>query len=351
MDQSGKSEFLPGFWYAALPSEELRRKGMRRQRLFGLPLLFVRDGSGAVHALDDHCPHRGIPLSDGSFDGWEIECCYHGWRFSCSGQCTAIPSLTPDSSVNPGRIKVRTYESAESDGLIWIYKRKSKEPLPPVPFLEKPSENYTLQVLSRTMRCEMDHGIIGLMDPAHGPFVHQAWWWRTGKSIHEKEKRFEPIDYGFRMSAHNPSSNSAAYKLLKIYGEPITTTIDFVLPNRRIEKIRSGKFWYSSLAVVTPVDELETRLDFVAAWNVFRGVPFLKSIQRYFGSKFIDQDKRIMEKQAAGLRDRPNLMLIDGADTPAKWYFQLKNAYQKSVEEGTEFENPIHEPVTLRWRS
>ena len=40
----------------------------------------------------------------------------------------------------------------------------------------------------------MDHGIIGLMDPAHGPFVHQAWWWRSAASIHEKTKKFEPLD-------------------------------------------------------------------------------------------------------------------------------------------------------------
>ena len=36
--------------------------------------------------------------------------------------------------------------------------------------------------------CNVDHGIIGLMDPAHGPFVHQAWWWRSGASIHEKDE-------------------------------------------------------------------------------------------------------------------------------------------------------------------
>ncbi len=41
------------------------------------------------------------------------------------------------------------------------------------------------------------------------------------KSIHEKAKQFEPIPFGFRMSKHSPSTNSAPYQLLKkMTGEP-----------------------------------------------------------------------------------------------------------------------------------
>ena len=115
----------------------------------------------------------------------------------------------------------------------------------------------------------VDHGIIGLMDPAHGPFVHQAWWWRSRRSIHDKQKAFEPITNGFRMSTHTPSSNSAPYKLLNaLYGAPVTTTIDFVLPNMRFEQTRCGRAWFSSRATVTPVRRDLCRLDFCAAWNV-----------------------------------------------------------------------------------
>src|SRR6266581_3184213 len=48
---------------------------------------------------------------------------------------------------------------------------------------------------------------------------------------------------------NSPSTNSAPYRLLKkITGEPVTTTIDFVLPNSRTEEDRSGKLWFSSRA-------------------------------------------------------------------------------------------------------
>ena len=110
--------------------------------------------------------------------------------------------------------------------------------------------------------CGVDQAIIGLMDPAHGPFVHQAWWWRSRHSIREKEKRFEPIPNGFRMSPHAPSANSAPYKILKLLtGEPASTTIDFVLPNQRFEQIRAGNYWLSSRTTVTPIRPDDVKRD------------------------------------------------------------------------------------------
>ena len=47
----------------------------------------------------------------------------------------------------------------------------------------------------------------------------------------------------------------------------------------------------------------------------------------------------------------PNLMLIDDADRPAKWYFALKSALRESRRTGAEMVHPMSGPVTLRWRS
>ena len=128
------------------------------------------------------------------------------------------------------------------------------------------------------------------------------------------------------MSAHAPSGNSAPYKLLGVYGEPITTTIDFVLPNRRLETIRCGDKWFSSLTTITPVTPSTCRIDVAAAWNVFYRVPGVTFLARFFGARFVRQDQETMIEQARGLRSHPALMLIDDADKPAKWYFALKQA-------------------------
>jgi phenylpropionate dioxygenase-like ring-hydroxylating dioxygenase large terminal subunit len=358
---AAESLMLRGFWYSPLCSSQLGRGrprgrgALKTARLLGTPLVLGRDREGRAFAMRDSCPHRGMPLSLGHFDGVELQCHYHGWRFDAqTGQCRLIPSLTADSKLVVERIRAGHFICEEHDGYVWVYvpypgtRGEAEEPCPRLPLF---GERYRMAHLSADLPLSIDHGIIGLMDPAHGPFVHQAWWWRSGSSIHEKQKHFEPIPLGFRMSAHAPSANSAAYKLLGVYGEPVVTTIDFRLPNIRLEQIRCGNKWFSSRAMVTPVTATTCRIDFCAAWNVFRYVPFMPSIFRFFGRMFIGQDQVTMTEQSLGLKDNPPLMLIDDADRPAKWYFALKQAYLRSRESGTPFEHPMAGPVTLRWRS
>jgi hypothetical protein len=155
------------------------------------------------------------------------------------------------------------------------------------------------------------------------------------------------------MAAHTPSSNSAPYQLLRLYADAdsIATTIDFVLPNIRTETIRAGKYWFSSLTTVTPVTRNRCRIDVVAAWNLFRWVPFVSGVMKFVFGKFVEQDRRTMAMQAEGLKHNPHLMLIDDADRPAKWYFQLKAAHLESKRTGKAMKHPMDGPVTLKWRS
>jgi len=325
---------LRGFWYPALESHRVNGRELRRAMLLGVPLVVGRDAQGQAFALRDSCPHRGIPLSYAQFDGRTIECCYHG-KFKVE------------------RIFAESFPCEEHDGYFWVHipGPAARGEVPPAPRLPVYSEPYRIVRLSADLPCHVDHGIIGLMDPAHGPFVHQAWWWRSRRSIHEKEKVFEPIPNGFRIRAHAPSANSAFYKLLGVYGEPITTTIEFVLPNMRFEEIHCGPRWFSSRTTVTPVTASHCRIDFCAAWNVFRWMPFMVQLFSAFGRTFIEQDRRTMVQQAEGLKHNPHLMLIDDADRPAKWYFQLKAAHLKAKQTGQPMQHPIPGPVTLRWRS
>jgi phenylpropionate dioxygenase-like ring-hydroxylating dioxygenase large terminal subunit len=362
--QAPDSLMLTGFWYRALPADRFQRNQLHRAMLLEIPLVIGRDRQGRPFALRDACPHRGMPLHCGKFDGASLECSYHGWTFDAhNGQCQLIPSLTADQSLKVDRIYAGSYPCEEQDGFVWVYIpdpgpqgagfSMREEAQEAAPLIEKFSDKYELAYLTADMPVSIDHGIIGLMDPAHGPFVHQAWWWRSRHSIHEKKKNFEPIPYGFRMSAHTPSSNSAPYKLLRLYAaaDSITTTIDFVLPNLRRETIRAGKYWFSSLTTVTPITRNQCRIDVVAAWNLFRWLPFGPDLLKFVFAKFVEQDRRTMELQAEGLQHNPHLMLIDDADRPAKWYFGLKAAYLEAKRTGTELRHPMAGPVTLKWRS
>lgn len=345
-ESTGAKPFPSGLWYFAMPGRWLPAGRMVAKKLFGLPLLFGRASDGEVFCLLDICPHRGIPLHYGAFDGSEVECCYHGWRFDRRGSCTAIPSLVEGQKLDVGRIKVRRFHCREAQGNIWIFNGADPGDAPPLPGLPPVCDRPPLLAEQMPFPCHVDHAIVGLMDSAHGPFVHQSWWWRSRRSIHAKEKRYGPSELGFQMRRHMPSANSFAYRIL---GGGVSTEITFRLPGIRIEHIEAGRHTIVGLTAVTPVDETQTELHH----QIYCSVPWLTPLRpllRPFARKFLGQDRDIVVKQQDGLRYNPPLMLINDADLPAKWYYRLKKEWQAAQAERRAFANPVPE-TTLRWQS
>jgi len=293
--------FLRNLWYYALPSAALKPAQMVSKLLLGEPVLFARKKDGSVFAIRDICPHRGMPLSYGQFDGNEVECCYHGWKFNEAGTCTCIPALVGHEGITPENIRVRDYPLQEQQGGLWIFMGDGKPPgeLPPVPTI--PDIPLTARpAICETMHfpCYLDHAVIGLMDPAHGPFVHTSWWWRSRKSIHEKSKPFGPSHLGFTMKRHKPSSNSFAYKLL---GGTPETEISFQLPGVRIEHIRAGRNVIGGLTCVTPINDTETEITH-AIYATTGWLKLLAPIIRLFARRFLNQDRDVVVRQQDGLK-------------------------------------------------
>ena len=105
-------------WIPVALSTDLPVASVIPARLTTASLAIWRAQSGAVSAVADRCPHRGMRLSHGFVRGEALSCIYHGWRYGKSGNCLAIPahpSLTP-----PEAIRVATYRAGERDGVIWV---------------------------------------------------------------------------------------------------------------------------------------------------------------------------------------------------------------------------------------
>jgi phenylpropionate dioxygenase-like ring-hydroxylating dioxygenase large terminal subunit len=333
-------------WYYAVPSRRLRHRAVLAKVMLGEPILIGRDAAGVPFALRDLCPHRGMPLSAGRFDGQEVECCYHGWRFDTRGHCVAIPALVPGQAFTPDRIRVPSYPVREVQGNVWVFFGDDLAAAPEIPFIEGFERSSPDLVESVSFAASIDHAVVGLMDPAHGPFVHRAWWWRSRHSIQTKAKAFVPSSYGFTMSRHAPSANSRAYRLL---GGMPETEIIFRLPSIRIEQIRAGRHRVANLTAITPVASRVTEINHCVYWTA----PWLTALRpflRHYVHAFLHQDGAIMERQQQGLRYNPPLTLIEDADTQARWYYRLKREYRRARAEGRPFENPV-EPRTLKWRS
>lgn len=349
--------FLRNIWYHAMPSWKLKPGKMVAKVLLNQPILFGRTQSGKAFALRDICPHRAVPLSCGWFNGDEVQCCYHGWRFDAHGKCTEIPSLMADQQMDLSRFDVQSYEIREIQGNLWIYMpdpdhhrvRPPDLEVPRVPgFPEdaKPNITYTMR-----FACYIDHAVVGLMDPAHLPYVHRAWWWRSAKldgeiTLNDEIKWFDPSPYGFTMRRHRMANMGRGYWLM---GGVPDNEIIFHLPGVRTEEITTAKHRVTNLTTVTPLTDDQTDVTFELYWDLPWG-NLLKPILPYLIRTFLGQDRDVVMHQQTGLKYESVLRLIKDSDTLARWYYQLKNEYRRSQEEGREFVTPVKTQL-LKWRA
>ena len=348
-----KAELLRGLWYVAAPARAVRPGRTLSKTLLGEPVLIGRAADGAVFALRDICPHRGIPLRYGRFDGATITCSYHGWRFDRTGACVEIPSLREGQHIDLDKIRCGAYPCEERHGLIWVYvppadARDAAAPMPPpdVPVFAA-SEAPKLHIML-PFDCSTDHAAFGLMDPAHAACVHTSWWFKKqATTLRPKEKHFEPSELGWRMVRHPLPPQNTVYKVF--FGDNATTEISYRLPGLRFEEIRGDRQAAIGLTALTPITDETTEVHqmFWATHGWSRPLaPLLRRLMR----SFLDQDRRIAARQHEGLVHHPRLMLINDANTQARWWMHIKDEWLAAQREGRGFVNPL-EAKTLRWRS
>jgi phenylpropionate dioxygenase-like ring-hydroxylating dioxygenase large terminal subunit len=340
--------FLRDSWYMATLAADVRKGDLRREMVLGEPVLIGRMNDGQVFAMRDICPHRAVPLSAGKvLSENTVECPYHGWRFKADGVCALIPSTVSGQTIEAGNIRVKSYPVREQDGLIWVWMAEpGHEKQPPKgepPRVGVPNAKPRWHE-SQLFRCGIDHAVIGLMDPAHAPYVHGRWWWHVTPK--EKVKTYAPLPNGFVMTRHKPTK--PMYALL---GD-VSTEITFELPSVRFENI-SGMIMGRKIDVVglttcTPRDADNTQVTQIFYWPAW--LSFIKPFFWALGPTFLGDDRRIVELQREGLKFNPPLMLIQDSDVPAMWYMRLKKAWAESTRTGAPFVNPV-QPRTLRWRS
>jgi phenylpropionate dioxygenase-like ring-hydroxylating dioxygenase large terminal subunit len=341
---------LRNLWYLALPSSALKKGKLVGRTIDKQRIVFGRDTQGKPYALRDHCPHRGVQLSDGHLlETGNIQCCYHGWEFDSGGVCRKIPALPPESKADVSKIRVPRYPVTEKNGTIWIYLpdklTNTVEPKEPVPDLHLEDGKELRHVESIVMPTNIDHSVIGLIDPAHVTFVHQSWFWRTAKSLKLKTKSFEPIPRGWKMVRHAPSSNSKGYHVI---GGEVATEIFFDIPGNRLEHISIGKSnKIISITTLTPIDDTHTELNHFF-YSSLAITTWLWWPLKTLGRTFIGQDVGVFQKLAKGLEADPPLMLVGEPDAQARWYYEMKKQWRAAQEQGTEFRNPL-QAETLHW--
>ncbi|THU73894.1 hypothetical protein C4D60_Mb04t27650 [Musa balbisiana] len=160
-------------WYPLYLTAEVPEDAPLAHTVFDEKIVLFRDGNGVIRCFQDRCPHRLAKLSEGQLVDGRLECLYHGWQFGDDGKCLKIPQL-PDGARIPRSACVRTYETRDSQGVVWVWMSDKNPPdenkLPWFEHYARPG----FQDVSTIHELPYDHSILleNFMDPAHVPISH-----------------------------------------------------------------------------------------------------------------------------------------------------------------------------------
>ena len=161
----------PDFWYPVAVARSVRKGKTFAATFAGERIALYRGESGTVHALEDRCAHRQVPLSMGVVEGDVLRCCYHAWAYRGNGRISQIPYL-PKGAGRPPR-GVRAYPVREAYGLVFVFpgdpEQAATTALPELP--EFDSVRHKTMVFSRTVRCHYSFMHENLLDMNH-QFLH-----------------------------------------------------------------------------------------------------------------------------------------------------------------------------------
>lgn len=164
---------LKDLWFPICPSSFVKDDPISLRRL-GMKLVLWRDTTGAVHALEDHCPHRGAPLSLGVNLGNRIACPYHGVEVRCDGTVTKVPG-SPGCKLEGSR-PTRMFHTREAAGAIFVYNAHDPHLAEPPPLVlpeQLTSPEWSHFLCYTEWGCDYRYVVDNVIDPMHGAYLHK----------------------------------------------------------------------------------------------------------------------------------------------------------------------------------
>ncbi|ANZ23317.1 MULTISPECIES: Rieske 2Fe-2S domain-containing protein [Rhodococcus] len=160
-------------WYPILPSRMVEPGAMVKVTRLGVDWLLFRDARGAVHMLEDRCPHRSAPLSVGQHLGDRVACLYHGVQVDGTGTVVSVPGM-PGCALE-GKRATASLSVVEAADTIFAFVPLTHDSVP-TPFVlpdrladEEVSWFPNYAEWAGPWRFYMDN----VLDPMHGAFLHR----------------------------------------------------------------------------------------------------------------------------------------------------------------------------------
>jgi phenylpropionate dioxygenase-like ring-hydroxylating dioxygenase large terminal subunit len=309
-------EHVRRHWFVVARSNAITSTPLR-VFLLGLPIVLVRRDTGVVIALEDRCPHRGVPLSAGRAGPLGLSCKYHGWTFDESGRCTAMPGMIDAAS--SGDIRVPAYSVMERDGFVWV-SRFTTHPLPDrVMAMKAQNLRFTWQAkwLSPVIEAQEN-----FLDALHTHTIH-PWLVRRENARRTVNAELTLEGDGFQVDYEGQSTQSGL--LFRLFESRRTRERAYFssLSTAQLEYqyAKGSAVWFT--VCFTPETLVSTHLfatlhvegRWAPRWLVRALVwPFLRTIA--------EQDRRIVESMQRARADFPNRLPVITALDIVRPYLQ-----------------------------
>lgn len=222
--------------------------------LLAEPLVVVRQSTGAVAAFLDECPHRGAPLSLGRFEGDELVCAFHGWRFGPDGAATCIPALGRSAPI-PSRARLTPpAEVCERHGIVWVALEPPRAPIVSWPDGDDDALG-EFRPTAHTSDVLAAYQTDNLLDASHFPFLHESL--STRNPVMGEQEIVDQHEFGFSTAQRKLADDDVSTEgwLRYTLAAPFTVLLRSEEPD--------GGLRQSFFQAIQPIDEHRTRLFFM----------------------------------------------------------------------------------------
>ena len=336
--------YLRNCWYVAGWSEDYGRI-LKPEKYLGENIVIYRKQDGTPAALENACPHRKVPLSNGTLTEDNIICAYHGLTFNDKGQCIDSPT---QRGMTPRRAVVRSYPIIDKYRLLWIWMGD--------PELADPDKIFPIDNFENPMWGSTDGGVLdikcnylwvcdNLLDPSHVAWVHVTSF--AGAGTDDQPLDIEKTDRGVVVSRWIHGNLPSPYyaDLVKFDGncdrlQHYEMCLPAIALNKSIYtpegtgglgKVHIDKTYINiSYNFMTPIDKDNTRY----FWFQHRNTdPHDKDISEKMNAGAVmafEEDRTVLEDVHLGMENpaTPNIDL--GLDAGAK---QFRMMLSRKIEE------------------
>ncbi|MCU0537123.1 MAG: Rieske 2Fe-2S domain-containing protein [Hydrococcus sp. Prado102] len=256
---SDRDRFDPNeAWYPVYYLDDLDKSKLTTFTLLEKDLVIWWDDRDRTwRAFEDKCPHRLAPLSQGRIaeDGL-LECPYHGWAFSGSGECDRIPQQVAGQKAEQSqRACVRSFPTAIRQGLLFIYAGEANNAaitkIPIIEPLEELPDEWVCLNMFRDLPYDALTLLENVLDASHIPFTHHNTVGNRSNAAPVELEIAESSKHGYKGTWEEGPRRG---KL----GRQDTT---FIAPNLMWHDLTSKQFGRTITAVyATPIRKGECRL-------------------------------------------------------------------------------------------